>query len=98
MFLQPGEEDFGIASVEAMSCGAPVVALRRGGVLDVVTDGATGVLYERPGAGPLAEAIRRADATGFDYTRMTSSARPFAVERFLREFRAEIEKLVPASS
>ena len=98
MFLQPGEEDFGIASVEAIACGAPVVALGHGGVLDVVTDGVTGVLYEEPGAGPLAEAIRRADASRFDYTRMTASAGPFAGARFLREFRAEIDKLLPASS
>ena len=97
MFLQPGEEDFGIASVEAIACGAPVVALARGGVLDVVRDGETGILYGAPGAAALAEAIGRAARTRFDYTRLTSSARPFAPARFLREFRAEIERLLPDS-
>ncbi len=47
--LQPGVEDFGIAPVEALACGTPVVAWGEGGVLDIVEDGVHGVLY-RPGA------------------------------------------------
>jgi glycosyltransferase involved in cell wall biosynthesis len=94
MFLQPGEEDFGISSVEALACGAPVVALARGGVLDVVRDGETGVLFEPEGPGPLAEAIRRASTDRFDYTRLSEAARPFARPRFLREFRAEVDRLL----
>jgi len=46
LLLQPGIEDFGIASVEALACGTPVVAVARGGVLDVVEDGCHGVLYD----------------------------------------------------
>ena len=45
-FLQPGVEDFGIAAVEALACGCPVVALDRGGVRDIVETGIQGVLYE----------------------------------------------------
>jgi glycosyltransferase involved in cell wall biosynthesis len=45
-FVQPGVEDFGIAAVEALACGAPVVALGRGGVTDIVEDGRHGVLYQ----------------------------------------------------
>jgi glycosyltransferase involved in cell wall biosynthesis len=43
--LFPGEEDFGIVPVEAMACGRPVIAYGRGGVLDTVRDGTTGILF-----------------------------------------------------
>ena len=47
-FVLPGEEDFGIAAVEAMAAGKPVLALRRGGAVETVVDGVTGVLYDEP--------------------------------------------------
>ncbi|HEY6147399.1 MAG TPA: glycosyltransferase, partial [Thermoanaerobaculia bacterium] len=93
-FVQPGEEDFGIASVEAMACGAPVVAFGRGGAADVVADGETGVLYSGEGPGPLADAVRRAGGISFGYTRLRERAAGFCPERFAREFRREIEKLL----
>jgi len=43
--LQPGVEDFGIAPVEALACGTPVVAWGEGGVLDIVEDSVHGILY-----------------------------------------------------
>ena len=94
-FVQPGEEDFGIASVEAMAAGAPVVALGRGGVTDVVDDGETGVLYSNDGGEALADAVRRADRLRFDYTRLRARALRFRPERFAEEFRLEIDRLTP---
>ena len=57
-----GEEDFGIAPVEAMAAGAQVVALGRGGVAETVTDGVTGVLFNEPTAAAVAAAVRRVEA------------------------------------
>jgi glycosyltransferase involved in cell wall biosynthesis len=100
MYVQPGEEDFGIAAVEALACGAPVVALARGGSLDIVRDGENGVLYgggaAEGDAGPdgLAAAVRRAAALRFDYTRLRRSALPFGPERFAERFQAALRDLL----
>jgi glycosyltransferase involved in cell wall biosynthesis len=93
LFVQPGEEDFGIATVEALACGAPVAALGRGGVLDIVRDGIEGALCAEEGAAPLAAAIRRALSTRFDYTRLRERALEFRRGRFVEEFRRHIESL-----
>jgi glycosyltransferase involved in cell wall biosynthesis len=52
------EEPFGLVMVEAMACGTPVVALRRGSVAEVVLDGVTGVVVDHPDE--LAGAVHRA--------------------------------------
>jgi N-acetyl-alpha-D-glucosaminyl L-malate synthase BshA len=50
LFLLPSQtESFGLAALEAMACGAPVVATRVGGIPEVVEDGVTGIL-EPPGS------------------------------------------------
>ena len=59
--MLPGEEDFGIVPVEAQACGRPVVALGRGGALETVVDGVTGVLVDddsRPRRSPTGLAAR----------------------------------------
>ena len=95
-FLQPGEEDFGISSVEALSCGAPVVALGRGGARDVVRDGENGVLFDFEGgdAASVAEAVERAAGIEFDYTALRASAWPFRPDRFADEFRGALRELL----
>jgi glycosyltransferase involved in cell wall biosynthesis len=56
------EEPFGMVMLEAMACGTPVVALRRGSVPEVVVDGVTGVICDYPGDLPAAiHASRRLD-------------------------------------
>lgn len=92
-FLQPGEEDFGISTVEALACGAPVVALARGGALDIVRDGENGVLYPDDSAAGLADAVERAGRVRFDYTALRASALPFGPERFADEFDAAVREL-----
>lgn len=59
--LMPGEEDFGMVSVEAMASGKAVIALGRGGVLESVPsgDGQGGSFYEEPGELGLEEAVHR---------------------------------------
>jgi glycosyltransferase involved in cell wall biosynthesis len=88
--VMPGEEDFGIVPVEAQACGRPVVAYGRGGALETIVDGETGVLFDTPDAAALAAALERAAATRFDPVRARTQA-----ERFSREHhRAGIEAVV----
>lgn len=61
--LFPGEEDFGIVPAEALACGAPVIALNRGGVAETV-DHRTGRLYDEPGHRALCQAIEAFEAAG----------------------------------
>jgi glycosyltransferase involved in cell wall biosynthesis len=92
-YLLPGVEDFGIAPVEAMAAGKPVVALARGGALETVVDGVTGVLYDRPGARPLADAITRLDELVVDRHALRTHAERFDRHRFLEAWRALFERL-----
>jgi glycosyltransferase involved in cell wall biosynthesis len=52
------DEPFGLVMTEAMACGTPVVALRRGSVPEVVVDGHTGIIVDHPDQ--LAGAVARA--------------------------------------
>jgi glycosyltransferase involved in cell wall biosynthesis len=57
-FLVPGEEDFGITTVEALASGKPVIALAKGGALEIVPEFG-GLLYDRSDG--LADAIEHWD-------------------------------------
>jgi glycosyltransferase involved in cell wall biosynthesis len=86
-YLVPGVEDFGIAPVEAMAAGRPVIALRAGGVRETVIDGTTGVLYDEPSVGSLVEAIGLADRTPWDRSVIRAQAERFDLEVFRRRWR-----------
>jgi glycosyltransferase involved in cell wall biosynthesis len=84
LFLQPGIEDFGIASVEALACGTPVVAVDKGGILDIVDDGRHGVLYpDWGGPSDVAEAIDKARQIDFNSLDLRSRAESFSARRFV---------------
>jgi glycosyltransferase involved in cell wall biosynthesis len=89
--LLPGEEDFGIVPVEAQACGTPVVALNRGGAVETVVPGTTGILVHEPSAPAFADAITRAARTPFDPAAIRAHAEQFGRERFVREISALIE-------
>ncbi|MEP1765200.1 MAG: glycosyltransferase [Sulfitobacter sp.] len=53
----PGEEDFGIVPVEVMASGRPVIAYGRGGILDSVVDGETGLFFKEQSVSALVQAV-----------------------------------------
>ncbi|WBQ14336.1 glycosyltransferase [Hyphomonadaceae bacterium BL14] len=62
----PGEEDFGIIPVEVQASGRPVIAYKRGGALDTVLDGETGLLFEDQSVDGLIEAIQSFEVAGME--------------------------------
>jgi glycosyltransferase involved in cell wall biosynthesis len=94
--LLPGEEDFGIVPVEAQACGRPVVALGRGGALETVIDGVTGVFVHEPTPEALAAGIARARQIPFNPTTIRDHAMQFDRAVFARSIEATIESLARA--
>jgi glycosyltransferase involved in cell wall biosynthesis len=87
-FVFPGEEDFGIAPVEAQAAGRPVVAFGAAGALDTVIDGETGVLFKEQTAEAVEQAIRRLEGLPLDPRRIVDNARRFDSAVFRRELAA----------
>ncbi len=76
----PGEEDFGIAPVEAMACGKPVIAYSRGGALETVVEGRTGMFFKEQSAASLLDAVMRFERISFDSSAIRSHAGQFGRE------------------
>ncbi len=92
----PGEEDFGIVPVEAMASGRPVIAYGRGGALDTVVDGKTGLLFHDPSVDGLIEAVRAFEAEGLDRLDagpLVAHARRFDETAFRRGIAASLARL-----
>lgn len=109
-FLLPNVEDFGIAPIEAMAAGRPVIALGQGGVLDTVRDldrhlqgqlagelGPTGLFYSENSPQALADAVRRFEQHEheFDCDDMQVWAKRFDYPRFIREVQDWLRSLKP---
>jgi glycosyltransferase involved in cell wall biosynthesis len=96
--LLPGEEDFGIVPVEAQACGRPVVALGRGGALETVVDGTTGVLVRADGPEAFAEGVRRALDSSYDEAAVRRHAERFGRARFAAGMAALIDDVLTHSA
>jgi glycosyltransferase involved in cell wall biosynthesis len=72
----PGQEDFGIAPVEAQACGKPVLAFKGGGALETVIEGETGWFFDEDRV-TLADAIRASEATLWNPERIRANAERF---------------------
>jgi glycosyltransferase involved in cell wall biosynthesis len=76
-FIFPGLEDFGIAPVQAMAAGRPVIAFAGGGALDTVTENHTGHLFREQTVESLAAVLRQFSASRFDPAAIRAHALKF---------------------
>ena len=90
-FVLPGEEDFGIAPVEAQSAGRPVLALAKGGALETVIEGQTGAFFAEPTVASLLAGIETIDALRADPALIHAHAARFAAARFRPEMQRAID-------
>ncbi|MDH4208725.1 MAG: glycosyltransferase [Anaerolineae bacterium] len=87
-FIFPGEEDFGIAPVEAQAAGRPVIAYAAGGALETVVEGVTGSFFREQTADSLAEAVANFRDADFDSATIRRHAQGFDKATFKRKLQA----------
>ena len=87
-------EEFGIAAVEALASGRPVIALGAGGVRESVRAGMTGAYYDRDDPDALAEVVESFDPLSVDPAACVAAARRFGTARFQAELRDIVSRAV----
>ncbi|WP_273702004.1 glycosyltransferase family 4 protein [Acetomicrobium sp.] len=87
-FVFAAEEDFGIVPVEAQACGTPVIAYGKGGALETVTEGETGLFFDAQTTSSIIEAVQRFEdmKDSFIPAKIREKSLRFSRDRFKREF------------
>jgi glycosyltransferase involved in cell wall biosynthesis len=87
-------EDFGLTPLEAAASGKPSAVLRGGGFLDTVDEHATGVFFDQPTPGDVADALRAVTSAEWDPARLRSQAARFGPDRFAARLHAVVDEVV----
>lgn len=91
-YLFPSMEPFGIAPVEALAAGCPVIAYGEGGAKDYVVGGENGILFDHQTSKSLEGAIIKFEKTDFDRQAVSETADSFDEKRFDQELKNFIKK------
>ncbi len=91
-FVFPGEEDFGLAPLEAMASGRPVIAFAGGGALETVVDGVTGTFFGEPTVEALAATVESFDDTRFDPVAIRRHAEGYDQAVFTEKLRSFVKQ------
>ncbi len=90
-FIFPQEEDFGIMPLEAMASGTPVIAYGRGGALETVVAGKTGLFFEQQTPEALEKVIQKFEASKFASEDFFDQAQKFSKQQFVDGIRNFVE-------
>lgn len=91
--IVPGEEDFGLVPLEAAAAGRPTIAYRRGGALETIVEGETGVFFDDATPESLAAALRDFDPSRYDRQRLRAHAEQFSPAQFIDKLRSIVERV-----
>jgi glycosyltransferase involved in cell wall biosynthesis len=80
--LFPQHEDFGMTVLEMNACGRPVIAYAKGGALETIVDGETGIIFHDQTVESLSNAIERFELISFDSAAIRRHAERFSKQRF----------------
>lgn len=94
-FLFAAHEDFGITPVEAQAAGTPVIAFRKGGALDYVVEGQTGLFFDEQTPESLMEALQQLEHCDFDHAHIRQFAARFSPDVFCQKMQKIVEKNLP---
>ncbi len=85
-------EDAGVVALEAQACGTPVIAYGKGGALDTVVEGETGMFFQEQTVDAVFDAMLRFQTMSFDPVRIREHARQVSVEQFRKKLLHVVEK------
>ncbi len=85
--LFPQHEDFGMTVLEMNACGRPVIAYGKGGALETIVEGRTGLTFADQSVDGLVDAIERFEQLSFDSASIRRHAERFSKERFTASLR-----------
>jgi glycosyltransferase involved in cell wall biosynthesis len=90
-------EDYGLTPLEAASFGKPSVVLRWGGFLDTVKENETGVFFDHPSSGDIANAVMKARSMSWNAGQIRKAAERFSEERFIHELQGHVATLADSA-
>lgn len=85
-FIHPGEEDFGIAMVEALSAGKPVIAFKKGGASEIIDTGKQGILFDQQKVSFIMKSVQDCEKVIWNPQVLKRRASKFSAKVFESEF------------